>query len=249
MPDESRTERMPGILAVGGGASARLELPLLRGVPQLFHAFTLRGSDPETVVRAAAGRSLPMRTLRQVHGATVRLVTAADGPGMEGDALVCALPGIALGVHVADCVPLLAVEPGRRVAAAVHAGWRGTVAGVLRAAIETMRDLCGARPQDVKIGAGPSIGPCCFEVGDEVAEALLLADPGAGDCVLDGRGRKRIDLVAANRRQALAAGVRPEHFEASGACTCCGGERFESFRRDAGRTGRMAGIVGWLPPL
>jgi hypothetical protein len=101
----------------------------------------------------------------------------------------------------------------------------------------------------LKIGAGPSIGPCCFEVGDEVARALLAADPGAGVCVVEGPGKKRIDLVAANRRQALAAGVPPEQFEAAGACTCCGGERFESFRRDAGRTGRMAGLVGWLPPL
>jgi len=249
MRDAPRSAPPLRAFAVGEGALARLELPLLRDVPRLFHGFGLRGSDPQAMVRAAAGRSLPLLTLRQVHGATVRLITSADAPAGEGDALVCALPGIALAVHVADCVPLLAVDPRCRVAAAVHAGWRGTVAGVLRAAIETMRDRCGVRPEDLMIVAGPAIGPCCFEVGDEVVRSLLASDPGAGDCVIDAPGRKRIDLAAANRRQALAAGVRPDRFEAAGACTCCGGERFESFRRDAGRTGRMAGLVGWLPPL
>jgi YfiH family protein len=249
MRDASRNDRPQEALAIGEGPLARLELPLLREIPGLVHAFTLRGADPEGVVRAVAGRTLPLRTLRQVHGATVHLVSAAAGPRLEGDALVCALPGIALAVQVADCVPLLAVDAGRRVAAAVHAGWRGTVAGVLRAAIAMMRERCGARPSEIRVGAGPSIGPCCFEVGDEVVDALLTADPGAGGCVVGGPGKKRIDLVAANRRQALAAGVRPERFGSADLCTCCGGERFESFRRDAGRTGRMTGLVGWLPPL
>lgn len=239
-----------GAVAAGQGVAVRLELPLLRRVEGLFHAFTLRGSDPGAVLQAIAGRSVPLRSLRQVHGAAVHLVDAGDSSeSPQGDALVCARAGIAVGVFVADCVPVLICDPVRRVVAAAHAGWRGTVAGVLRAAIATMRQACGVRPGNLIVGFGPAIGPCCFKVGDEVVSALLGADPGARDCVLDGAGGRRIDLVAANRRQAILTGVPEEQVEAAGLCTCCGGERFESYRAGGGRAGRMAALAGWRSPL
>ncbi len=234
---------------LGEGARRRIVLPILASVPGLVHAFTVKGSDPDDVLRAAAGTSLPFRTLKQVHGATVRTVGPPDSPSgsrdaAEGDALVTAATGLALGVYVADCVPILVCDERTRGLAAVHAGWRGTVAGVLRAAIGALRDRFGARPADLRLGFGPSIGACCFEVGDDVVDLLLRADPGAGACVL-GTGRRRVDLVEANRRQALDCGVPADRIQATALCTRCRDDLLESFRRGRGRAGRMAGLIAW----
>lgn len=229
---------------LGAGPARRIETPLLAAIPGLVHAFTVRDSDPAAVLRDALGRDVPLRTLRQVHGAAVRAASLGDGPAAEGDALIAAGPGLALGVWVADCVPILACDPRTRAVAAVHAGWRGTVARVLEAAIAALRASFGARPADLRISLGPSIGPCCFEVGDEVAEALLRSDPGAAGCVAGGP-RRRIDLVAANRRQAVGAGVPPAQVEAAGLCTVCRDDLLVSYRRQGEAAGRMAGLVAW----
>src|SRR5439155_14880621 len=120
----------------------------------------------------AAGGALPLRTLRQVHGAVVRVAgpePAARDTGAsareEGDALIVDRQGVAAGVWVADCLPILIGDPTTRTAAAVHAGWRGTVAGVVGRAIETLRRARGARASDLRVAMGPAIGPCCFECG------------------------------------------------------------------------------------
>ena len=237
---------------LGEGPARRLILPALASVPGLAHAFTVKGSDVSAVLCASAGAAPPLRTLRQVHGAAVRIVGGEDAATVvapaedapEGDALLTWRPGLALGVYVADCAPILICDPKTRGLAAVHAGWRGTVAGVLREAIGALGDAFGARAGDLRLGIGPCIGPCCFEVGDEVVEALLDADPGAAACVLGG-ARRRIDLVEANRRQAMACGVDPDLIEAAGLCTMCRGDLLESYRRGRGRAGRMAALIAW----
>ncbi len=235
---------------LGEGPARRLVLPILASVPGLAHAFTVKGSETAAVLREAAGPGVSLRTVRQAHGARVWTIgpgRGSSGPAEppEGDALVTAEPGVALGVFVADCVPVLLCDWRSRGLAAVHAGWRGTVAGVLRAAIGELRKTLGARPTDLRIAIGPSIGPCCFEVGDEVVESLLGSDPGAASCVLAGGGRHRIDLVEANRRQALQAGVPPDRIQSSRLCTRCREDLLESYRRSGSRAGRMAGIIAW----
>jgi len=220
-------------------------------VPGLAHAFTVRGSDPATVLREVTGATPTLRTLRQVHGAAVHRVLKDELPAAgaavpEGDALVTSDGDVALGVWVADCVPILLCDPERRALGAVHAGWRGTVAGVLTAAIEALRSL-GSRPADLRAAFGPAIGACCFEVGEVVVEALLLRDPGAGACVVLAGDRPRLDLIEANRRQALAAGLAPHHLQAAGLCTFCRGDLLESYRRGGGGAGRMAGLIAWTP--
>ncbi|HKN47532.1 MAG TPA: peptidoglycan editing factor PgeF [Candidatus Polarisedimenticolia bacterium] len=242
---------------LGEGPARRLILPSLEAIPGLLHAFTVRGSDTAAVLSASAGAALPLSTLRQVHGAGVQTIgedgrapagapPAATGETPQGDALLTRRPGLALGVYVADCAPILICDPQTRGIAAVHAGWRGTVAGVLPEAIGALCDAFGARAGDLRLGIGPCIGPCCFEVGDEVVEALLDADPGAATCVVDG-ARRRIDLVEANRRQAVACGVDPDLIEAAGLCTMCRGDLLESYRRGRGRAGRMAALIAWKP--
>jgi len=249
MSDGSRGEQaMAGAVLRDAGAARHLTLPILERLPGLAHAFTVAGSREESVLEAVAGRALPLWTLRQVHG---RAALSIDGSGPspwpdprpDGDALVTALRGRAIAIHVADCVPILLCDPDHGVLGAAHAGWRGTVAGVLGAAIAAMV-TAGARPEAIRVAMGPAIGACCFEVGPEVVAALRDADPDADASIRTG-ARARIDLLDANRRQAFAAGVRAERIAAAGLCTVCNPELLVSYRRSGKGAGRMTGIIAW----
>jgi purine-nucleoside/S-methyl-5'-thioadenosine phosphorylase / adenosine deaminase len=185
----------------------------------------------------------------QVHGARVLPIGAGDDPARtadeKADALCSDAPGIALYAYVADCVPVLLADPRTRAFAAVHAGWRGTVAGVLAATVTTMARLYGTRPADLRAALGPAIGPCCFEVGPEVVAAFTAALPRGGGVILDHPGaRPHIDLRHAQRLQLEATGVAAESIDILPACTKCDpARRFFSYRADAGRTGMQIGFV------
>lgn len=232
----------------------RVTLPRFDRLPGIAHGFTVKGSNPSDAVAEAAGRPLPLLTLRQVHGAGVVPVGEADplweeGPDRpQGDAILTRRPDAAVGVAVADCVPVLLADPRSGWIGAVHAGWRGTAAGVLRAAIAVFAGR-GGRTEGLRVGIGPSIGRCCFEVGEEVVEALRRADPEVEAWVRRDGGKPRVDLVALNRRQALAAGVAADHVEAAGLCTVCETDLLESYRRSRGAQGRMIGFVARKDPL
>ncbi|MBI1952081.1 MAG: peptidoglycan editing factor PgeF [Acidobacteria bacterium] len=244
---------------VGSGLTRRIEVPILSQVQGLAHLFTVKGSDAGAALADSMGGPVPLLSLRQTHGAAVHVVDGrsrasafADTerpPGLEeGDALVVADPGLAVCVWVADCVPVLICDESTRTAAAIHAGWRGTVKGVLGAAIAVLRSRFGADAGALRVALGPCIGPCCFEVGNEVADALLAAFPEAATCIVGGE-RTRVDLVEANRLQARAAGVPAGRIQAAGLCTMCRPDLLESYRRGAGNAGRMAGIIGWKGSL
>jgi hypothetical protein len=199
------------------------------------------GDDPRAVLRSRRRvatvlglAGLPWATVRQVHSARViqarreRLAAGppeAKPPLAEADGLVTAEPGIVLAVFMADCLPLLLADPDRRVVAAVHAGWRGLAAGVVEEGVRALREL-GAT--DIAAAIGPGAGPCCYEAGPEVHQAL-------GASV----GRN-VDLKLAARRRLEQVGVTQVHDV--GLCTICD-ERFFSHRREQGRTGRQAGIA------
>jgi YfiH family protein len=241
----------PDVRPLGRGRSRRLRVDGLDSIPDLAHAFGLRGSAPESVLSAALPGRPPLRLLRQVHGSVVREAVgggvreAAGGSPPEGDALVTDRSDVAIGVTVADCAPILVCDPERRAIGAVHAGWRGTVAGVLEAALETIRRRYGSAPSDLRLAIGPAIGPCCFEVGDDVIDALLARDPGNSECIATRDRRRFVDLVAANRRQALAAGIPPGRIGSVGLCTACHPGLFCSYRRDRAAAGRMLAVIGW----
>lgn len=211
----------------------------------------LSSGDAEPVVRAnrarwaeALGFEAPFFTLHQVHGPDVHVLEADDPtPPAErkGDAIVTAAPGRAIGVFTADCAPILLAAPAKGVVAAVHAGWRGTVAGVAAAAVRAMAERHGVAPAEIVAAIGPTIGPCCFEVGDEVVAALREA--GLGDAVVPREPRAHADLFAANAAQLEAAGLRPENVHASRLCTACDAERFYSWRRDSATTGRLQAAI------
>lgn len=191
---------------------------------------------------------------RQVHGTTIRRVHAgeerAEVARHEADGLCSDVPGLVLGVFVADCVPVLLADARTGACAAVHAGWRGTVAGILPQAVHTLAREFGARPEDLRVVLGPAIGPCCFEVGLEVVDALESAIPDARACGIvrpsprSAVDKAHVDLHAANRFLLEGAGVPADGIDGFAACTRCDRERFFSFRRDGASTGQQMGVIG-----
>lgn len=188
---------------------------------------------------------------RQVHGTGVKCIDAVPelNPAEpcrvcgEYDALITDRPGITLMIRVADCVPIVLFDPVRRVVAVVHAGWKGTLADIVSATVERMCMHYGCRASDLLGGIGPSIGPCCFNVGADVAEQFRSA-PGWSDCVRVDLNGFRIDLPGANRAALLRCGVLPHNVEMSGYCTACRLDIFFSHRGEQGNTGRFGLFAG-----
>ncbi|MEE2751616.1 MAG: peptidoglycan editing factor PgeF [Myxococcota bacterium] len=179
----------------------------------------------------------------QVHGDVV--VVANEGGGVQSlvgraDGLVCTVPGRAVAVRVADCVPVLLACRG--VVAAVHAGWRGTAAAIVCRGVEAVCEVAGVAPHEIVAAIGPCIGSCCYEVGDEVVRGIgAHLDPSA--FVDETRGAPHVDLALAN--QLLLEKMGLEDVEKVGVCTRCD-PRFFSHRGDGARTGRFAGVIGLL---
>jgi hypothetical protein len=195
----------------------------------------------------------------QVHGREGVHVTGQPVEQVyahRADFLVTGQPGVTLGVITADCVSALIADPTRPAVAAVHAGWRGLAAGVLEAAVSALRQRLGSRPADLRAALGPSIGPCCFEVGPEVVDAFAAAFPGesglagrpaqraanAGDA--PGDERPHVDLWTAARLALQRAGLAPEHIDTPPGCTHCDARRYHSYRRDGPRVGQHLSVVG-----
>jgi YfiH family protein len=206
------------------------------------------GDDPTHVARNWAlvegATGLAFARVRQVHGARSVLVGEAGAPAEEADVVVSRTAGVAACVSVADCVPVLLADPVTGAVAAVHAGWRGTLAG---AAAEGVRALAaaGAAPSRLLAAIGPSIGPCCYEVALELAARFATE---LGPAVSVPGQRACVDLWEANAGQLRAAGVDPARIDVLRRCTSCDRETFFSHRREAGRTGRQMAFIAPRPP-
>ena len=207
-----------------------------------------------TQAAASVGAGLEqVLRVHQKHGAVVRVIrrgettatSAADRP--DGDALVSNASSFVLAVQVADCVPILMADKKSGAVAAVHAGWRGTCAGVVNAAIAAMSREFGTDSRNLCAAIGPSIGPCCYEVGESVLDEFRLVGVPENYVkrwfsVVDG-GSLRLDLQTANRDQLAAAGVREDDIYVCGLCTKTHSGVFESYRADGELAGRMAGLI------
>jgi polyphenol oxidase len=176
-----------------------------------------------------------IQQVKQVHGA--RAVDDNEADGAEADAIVSRGRHVAVGVRVADCVPLLVADEASGAVAAIHAGWRGIVAGVVRAGL----DLLGGRKLIAAIG--PCIGPCCFEVGADVAERIAGASSGACVIVSGAEDKAHADLRLAVRAQLRALGVADDRIDDVPGCTKHDAARFHSFRRDGAKSGRMLSAI------
>jgi hypothetical protein len=245
------------------------------------------GENRRRLLEEIAGSKAAARlvTLRQIHSGLIRVVEAEDGAaegGLEtadgravlrGDGMMTDLRGTMLGVQVADCVPVLVADVRRRAVAAFHAGWRGTLRRIVERGIGTMRLRYGSRPGDLIAAVGPSIGACCYSVGEEVRSEFESQFAYAGELFSEvydsdpvrerypmlfltarAPGHSNIgpqihlDLWEANRRQLLDAGIPAKRITVVGECTACarvGGElKYFSHRGESGFAGRMMGVVG-----
>jgi YfiH family protein len=197
----------------------------LDALPWLVHGFGTRQSD-------IPGWFVNLATVKQIHSATVVAAEGRCGVLGEADALQEDRPGSVIAVKTADCMPILLVDERHRAVSAVHAGWRGTVAQIVKSAVDAMHARFDTAPADLHAAIGPGIGECCYEVGPEVAAQF-------------GRqGRAHISLSDANRMQLLEAGVTPGRIYASNLCTMCLADEFHSFRRDREAAGRLYSFVG-----
>ncbi|HLZ70422.1 MAG TPA: peptidoglycan editing factor PgeF [Dehalococcoidia bacterium] len=186
-------------------------------------------------------------TVKQVHGVQAALAEAPGEPGVplcEADMLATRAPGVPLLVQAADCAPIVLVDPAQRAVAVVHAGWRGAAAGVGREAVASMQRLFGSRPERLVAGIGPAIGVCCYEVGEEVAEAVAAASGRAAGIVDRSHGeRPHLSLETALRAQLLAAGLPEAGIDCADLCTACRLDLFYSHRREGVPTGRFGALV------
>jgi YfiH family protein len=179
-------------------------------------------------------------TLRQVHSDTCVWVDRAGGPVIKGDALVSNTPGLFLGVRTADCLPIFIVDERLRAIAAVHAGWRGAAARISAKAVETLAARFSSHPQDLLAAIGPGICAACYRVGPEVAQRFRAWLPELSGLA----GETGLDLLEANRRQLVEAGIPPGRIFAGAPCTFCHPDQFHSHRRDSQKAGRMLSAIG-----
>ena len=198
------------------------------------------------LAEAAGYDPAQLQIMRHVHGTAVWKVGEPIPEPAEFDGLVCDRAGPVLGAFAADCIPLLFADPSARVIGSAHAGWRGTVGGVAANVIARMMEL-GARPAQIRVALGPSIGPCCFEVGDEVIEQFRAAFGELPGMIVLGPRKRHIDLRVASRAVLERAGVAPEHIDDRPPCTKCERDRFFSYRRDGKEGGVHMGFIAMTP--
>jgi YfiH family protein len=196
---------------------------------------------------AAAGvPGWPVLKLRQTHSSIVNdmIDTWSSNEPLEGDAAVTAVRGAVLSVQTADCVPILIADRNARVAAAIHAGWRGTAAHIAERTVEFIAKHYSIPPSDLTAVIGPHNAVCCYEVGEDVVEAIQ--DPTAFVRRSD-RAKPHFNQALANQNQLKAAGIPEARIVTSTLCTQCRADLFFSFRREGKHAGRMLSIIGLAP--
>lgn len=211
----------------------------------------------------------PLVTLRQVHSDLIHCISEIPAQPLAGDGLITCMPGILLAVQTADCLPVILVDTKRIAVGIFHAGWRGTLKRIVEKGMGEMRRWFGSEPRDMQAAVGPGIHNCCYEVGPEVREKFesqfayareLFREAKESDSIreaypllfLSARppghsslpNKIFLDLVQANRRQLMEAGVPAKRVSASPLCTSCHTNLLFSYRSEKGGTGRMMGVVG-----
>jgi YfiH family protein len=244
------------------GAAIRCR-PLEAVAPHLFTTRQPQLSGNLLRQLAAAVGADTVATVKQVHGAAVLKVSGGwtrPADRSEADVLVSNDPTVAVAVRVADCVPVLLADRKTAAVSAVHAGWRGTAARAVVAAVQALTRECGTRPEDLIAAIGPSIGPCCYEVGSELVDAFVAAGHerssidrwftttpsprgSFGGSPSAKSGPLRLDLPGANRDQLVVAGVPESHIHLSGLCTAMHLDVFTSYRVEKENAGRLLGVI------
>ena len=260
----------PGGLSTGYGAPS-----LNLGLTQQDKRATVERNRAIFLAALGAGSSArqpetsSLVTLRQIHSDLVHAVSAVPKEPLVGDGVITNTPGLVLAVQTADCLPVVVIDPKKKVVGVFHAGWRGTLARIVEKGVGEMRRHFDSRPRDLQAAIGPGIHKCCFEVGEELRpkfEAqfayaselfhkfeemdpirekypmLFLTARAPGHSELP--SQLFLDLVEANRKQLLDAGVAARNIHVSPLCTSCHVDKLFSYRKEKGVTGRMMGVAG-----
>lgn len=216
------------------------------------------GDDRSNVIRnieilcSSAGFKMDDMVISdQVHGDRCRIVGAADrGKGVIGesdikgvDALITVDRDVCICIFTADCVPVFLLDDERGVIALCHGGWRGIIGGIIPKTINKMAESFKSSPDGIKAAIGPSIGPCCFEVGEDVRKKF--EEEFEDDCgvIIDNGTKHNINLWKAAYLQLKNAGLNENNIINSNICTCCRSGMFYSYRRDGACTGRMISMM------
>ena len=219
---------------------------------------------------ALGAKDFTFAAMHQIHSDVVRLFGSAPGGPCKGDASLTNRPGLLLAAQTADCVPILLADPKKRAVAAIHAGWKGTLGRIAEKTVGRMRQEFGSKPKDLLAAIGPSIGPCCYEVGAEFVSKFAAQFADAADYFDEARSGEEpnplqwlnmappghqppaknvhLDLRKANRSQLLATGVRTQNIFVSELCTGCCSNLFFSYRKEGARSGRLMSVVGMRMP-
>ncbi len=199
-------------------------------------------------LKEAAGNTWHIVTANQTHGDRVGVIDKPITCGWreqataipDTDALITDRKHILLGILTADCVPILLYDPEKEVVGAVHAGWRGSAAHIVQKTVKTMTERFGSNPSFIVAGIGPAIGGCCYEVDENVAKHF----ENYPNSVIKIGEKYCIDLKDINKYQLLEAGLSPERIEVSDLCTACNNDRFFSYRKEGGCSGRFLSYIG-----
>ena len=249
-------------------APPALQVPAWPAIPGLEHGFFGRrggvsggdfaalnvshriGDDPAAVTEnwrriAARCPGLSWVRMQQVHGARVARAEAVDQPIGEADGLLTMRSGLGLAVLTADCVPLLCVAPRERAVMAIHAGWRGTLAGIAAVGLAEAQRRHGIDPGAWQVAMGPAIGGCCYEVETPIGRQLVDRWGAMPEAWQPDGAHGQLDLRSANRQILLAAGVPVAQIATVGPCTACQSAEYFSHRRSQGRAGRQLSVIGW----
>jgi YfiH family protein len=269
-----------------------LQVPAFSKLPWLTHGFSTRPggvstADGEKVLNLGAvdwdsrenvtenrcrfqsalgADRLTLIPLSQFHSDVVCVFNSAPAEPCRGDASATNRPGLLLAVQTADCAPILLVDPKKRVVAAVHAGWRGTLQRIAAKTVGRLHMQFGSRPQDLLAAIGPTVGGCCYEVGTEVASAFAAQFTTAAEFFDELRTGDEpnplqwlnmlppghqpppkhvlLDLKKANRSQLIEAGLRPTNIFVSDLCTACRTDLLFSYRKERARSGRLMSVIG-----
>ena len=201
------------------------------------------------LTRAFGSKLERLVTVTQTHG-TDLLVIDSSNPDyahfqkLECDGIITDQVDVMIGVCVADCAPVLLLDPVRKVAAALHAGWKGTAGEIAKKGVTALVSLFGSAPSDILAAVGPTIGRCCYEVDAPVRDEFVKKGGAWGEYAVEtDDGRWRLDLSLANVNQLLEAGLSPDNIETTEFCVSCNKAMFYSYRRDKGETGRQMGFI------
>jgi purine-nucleoside/S-methyl-5'-thioadenosine phosphorylase / adenosine deaminase len=212
---------------------------------------------------------LELISLKQIHSDLIRVFPQPTAGACKGDASATDRPGLLLAVQTADCVPILLVDPKKRAVAAVHAGWRGTLARITQKAVGRMQFEFGSKPADLLAAIGPSIGPCSYEVAADFVTKFTAQFADAAEYFDEPRSGEEpnplqwlnmkppghqpppknvhLDLRKANRSQLIAAGLHAKNIYVSDLCTACHTDLFFSHRREGPLSGRLISVIGLRP--